>query len=391
MRIFPTGVKKLLPEPSVPLVDLRAQYGSIRQDVDRAIRQVIEDAAFIGGETVRCFEREFALYCGVKHCVGVGNGTDALELALRALGIGPGDEVITAANTFIATAEAITAAGARVVFVDIDPQTRTIDVDQLEEHITIRTKALIPVHLYGYPADMDRIRVIADTHGLKVIEDAAQAHGATYRGRRIGSVGDIACFSFYPGKNLGAYGDAGAVVTDDGDLAERVQMLANHGRKEKYDHQHEGRNSRLDAIQAAVLSVKLQHLEEWNDARRRKAQWYCRELAESGCILPRENYDRKHVYHLFVIRTRSRDALRAFLRERGIETGIHYPVPLPHLGAYRYLGHRKGEFPCAEQCAAEILSLPLYPEIDEQRAALVVESILKFATASAYIKKSYAG
>src|SRR6266852_6377386 len=210
LRIFPTGVKRLLPEPSVPLVDLRAQYGSIRQDVDRAIRQVIEDAAFIGGETVRRFEREFALYCGVKHCVGVGNGTDALELALRALHIGPGDEVITAANTFIATAEAITAAGARVVFVDIDPQTRTIDVDQLEGHITIRTKALIPVHLYGYPADMDRIRVIADTHGLKVIEDAAQAHGATYRGRRIGSVGDIACFSFYPGKNLGAYGDAGA-------------------------------------------------------------------------------------------------------------------------------------------------------------------------------------
>lgn len=364
----------------IPFVDLKTQYASIKADIDRAIASVIEQTAFIGGPFVKEFEETFARHCGVAHCVGVANGTDALFVALRTLGIGPGDEVITQANSFIATSEAIRMAGAQVVFVDIDPRTYNIDVAQIERKITPRTKAIIPVHLYGQPADMDPILAIARTHNLRVIGDAAQAHGALYRGRPIATLADVTCYSFYPGKNLGAYGDAGALVTNNQDWAASARMFANHGRSKKYDHDFEGVNSRLDGIQAAVLNVKLSHIDKWTDGRRLNAKRYKVALAGSQLITPTELEDVRAVYHLFVVRVPAgqREALQAFLKEAGIETGVHYPIALPYLNAYRYLGHRDSDFPEALKASREIVSLPMFAELTESQVTYVAEKIAEF-------------
>jgi len=360
----------------IPFVDLKAQYQAIKPEINEAIQHVMDSTAFIGGRAVLEFEGAFAKFCGAKYAVGVGNGTDALALALKALGVGPGDEVITVPNTFIATTEAISRVGADIVFVDVHPETYNMDFRQLEEKITRRTKAVIPVHLYGQPADMEPLLAIARKHGLKVLEDACQAHGATYKGRRVGSFGEIAAFSFYPSKNLGAYGDGGAVVTNDADLAEKVRMLGNHGSLVKYEHPMEGVNSRLDAIQAAILSAKLKHLEDWNCQRRKHAQLYNELLSGiDGVVTPKELSGTEPVYHLYVIQVEKRDALRAGLQEQGIETGIHYPMPLHLQPAYERLGLKKGAFPVSEQAAGRILSLPMYPELTEEMIERVVKAI----------------
>ncbi len=359
---------------NIPFVDLQAQYRSIKDEIDQAISRVLQDAAFIGGPAVEGFELNFASYTGSRHCISVANGTDAISLALRALGIGPGDEVITVANSFIATSEAVTSVGARVVFVDCDPESYTIDAGRIEQAVSPRTKAIIPVHLYGRPADMDAVTAIARRHGLRVIEDAAQAHGAKYRGRPVGALGDCACFSFYPGKNLGAYGDGGAVTTDDEALAKKIRMLANHGRTQKYDHEFEGFNSRLDSIQAAVLDVKLRHLEAWTERRRAVARLYDQGLSDIAKT-PAAPVDSRHVYHLYVVRVpRRADIIRA-LGEQGIGTGIHYPIPLPLLNAYRYLGHGPADFPVASSCKDEILSLPMHGSMTDEQAARVVSGV----------------
>lgn len=362
---------------NIPLVDLTAQYSAIKREIDDAIAGVIANTSFVGGPPVAAFEQEFAGFCGADHCVGVGNGTDALFITLKAMGIGAGDEVITAANSFIASSEAITATGARVVFADIDASTFTISPDSIRQRITDRTKALLPVHLYGHPADMDAIRAIAREHGLKVVEDAAQAHGALYRGEPVGTLGDAACFSFYPGKNLGAYGDAGAIVTNDADLAARARLFANHGRKTKYDHSIEGVNSRLDGLQAAILSVKLRHLPEWSEARRRVAGWYTDRLADSGMQLPRPASDVVPVYHLYVLRVPAgiRDEVLDRLKADGVGAGVHYPIALPNLEAYRYLGHTEADFPEATRASREVLSLPIYPEITAAQVDFVAERV----------------
>lgn len=365
---------------NIQLVDLKKQYESIRTEIDAVIAEVLGKTAFIGGAYVKNFEEAFAAFCGVQHCVGVGNGTDALFIALKTLGIGPGDEVIVPANSFIATAEAVTQAGARVVFADIDSRSYNVDVASVQRKVSPKTKALIPVHLYGQPADMDPLLELAKRHGLKVIEDAAQAHGAEYRGRRVGSLGDCACFSFYPGKNLGAYGDAGAIVTNDGELARKVRMFANHGRIDKYDHELEGVNSRLDALQAAILAVKLRHLPQWTEARRLNAYEYNRHLAGSGLVLPHEIGGVQAVYHLYVVRVPagSREALQAHLQSAGVSTGIHYPIALPNLKAYDYCNHREQDYPCATEASRGILSLPMYPELTESEIAHIAESIRAF-------------
>jgi dTDP-4-amino-4,6-dideoxygalactose transaminase len=367
---------------NIPLVDLKAQYYSIKDEIDAVISEVLSKTAFIGGAYVKDFEEAFASFCGVKHGVGVGNGTDALFIALKCLGIGNGDEVIVPANSFIATAEAVTQAGARVVFADIDPGTYNLNPAGVEKRISPKTKAIIPVHLYGQPADMDPILALARKHGLKVIEDAAQAHDAEYRGRRTGSIGDCACFSFYPGKNLGAYGDAGALVTNDDVLARRARMFANHGRIDKYDHEFEGINSRLDALQAAVLGVKLKHLPQWTEARRKSAYNYNRYLVDSGLTTPREIEGIRAVYHLYVIRVPAerRAALQAYLQSKGISTGIHYPIALPNLKAYAYLNHAGDQFPEATKAAQEIVSLPMYPELMEDDIRYISEAIAAFRT-----------
>ncbi len=359
----------------IQLVDLKAQYDTIKPEIDAAIAQVIAKTAFIGGPFAQEFEKAFAACCGVKHCIGVGNGTDAIFIALKSLGVGAGDEVITVANSFIATSEAITMAGARVVFVDIQPETYNMDVSQIEAKITARTKAIIPVHLYGQPADMDPLIDIARRHGLKVVEDCAQAHGAEYRGRRIGSIGDMACFSFYPGKNLGAYGDAGAVVTNDDQLALQARMFANHGRIDKYNHEREGVNSRMDGLQGAVLSVKLKHLDDWSKKRRRNASLYNAALKGIDVVTPREIDHVKSVYHLYVIRVKAerRAGLQKHLQENGIATGIHYPIALPSLKAYAYLNHQEDDFPEANAASQEILSLPMYPELEPTQIEYIAE------------------
>jgi dTDP-4-amino-4,6-dideoxygalactose transaminase len=364
----------------IPFVDLKAQYESIKPEIDKAISDVISNTAFVGGRFLKSFEEAFAAFCGVKYCVGVGNGTDAIYIALRAMGVGPGDEVITAANSFIATSEAITMTGARVVFVDINPQTYNMDVTKIEEKVNSRTKAIVPVHLYGQPADMDPILEIAKKHNLKVVEDAAQAHGATYKGRRIGSIGDVACFSFYPGKNLGAYGDAGAIVTNSEELAERARMIANHGRLDKYNHKLEGVNSRLDGIQAAILEVKLRHLPDWTERRRQNAYFYNDYLKGSGVITPSEISDVEAVYHLYVVRVNngSRDQFQDFLKSNGISTGIHYPIALPRLLAYEYLKHKETDFPESAKASREIVSLPMFPELTEQEIAFVAQKVKEF-------------
>lgn len=367
---------------NVPFVDLKVQYESIKSEIDAAINEVINQTAFVGGPFLASFEKDFARFCNVRNCIGVANGTDALYLALRALGIGPGDEVITVANSFIATSEAITAAGARVVFVDINPTTYNIDVTKIEEKVSSKTRAIIPVHLYGQPADMDPILAIAKKYNLKVIEDAAQAHGAEYRGRRIGSIGDMACFSFYPGKNLGAYGDGGAIVTNDDELDEKVRMIANHGRLDKYDHKMEGVNSRLDGIQAAILSVKLRHLPAWTEGRRKNAYLYNDYLKGSGVVTPEEMKDVKAVYHLYVVRIMDgkRQKLQEHLASKGISTGVHYPIALPNLKAYEYMKHVSNDFPEATKASQEIVSLPMYSELSEEQISFVAEAIRAYLT-----------
>lgn len=362
----------------VPFVDLKVQYEAIREELNAGFQKVFEKTAFILGPTLQEFEEAFARYCGVKHAIGVANGTDALVLALKALGIGPGDEVITAVNTFIATAEAIVHAGATPVFVDCDPHTYTIDVAQIREKITSRTRAIIPVHLYGQPADMDPILEIAKNLGICVVEDAAQAHGALYKNRRAGSMGAIACFSFYPAKNLGAYGDAGAVVTTDDRLALVIRKLRDHGGIEKYQHDLVGYNSRLDTLQAAVLLVKLKYLDAWNRKRQQNAQLYDELLSQiPGIVTPKVLERATHVYHLYVIRVEqgNRDELQLYLKERGVHTGIHYPKPLHLTPALKYLGYKAGDFPVAERYAQQILSLPMYPELTRAQIEYVVECI----------------
>lgn len=361
----------------IPFVDLKAQYESIKDEIDAAVAAVIDQTAFIGGPFVKEFEAAFAAYCGVDHCVGVANGTDALFIALKALGVGPRDEVITAANSFIATSEAIKMAGAQVVFCDIDPRTYNIAVDQIESKITPRTKAIIPVHLYGQPADMDPINALAQRHGLKVVGDAAQAHGALYRGKPIAACADITCFSFYPGKNLGAYGDAGALVTANADWAVSARMLANHGRTKKYDHDFEGVNTRLDGIQAAILSVKLGHLEDWTDRRRANAYRYNDALKQTGLITPKELDGVRSVYHLYVVRVPDgrRHKVQEHLEGKGISTGIHYPIALPYLKAYRHLGHTEHDFPNALKASTEILSPPMFAELTDARIQYITDNI----------------
>jgi dTDP-4-amino-4,6-dideoxygalactose transaminase len=359
---------------NIPFVDLKAQYSSIKREVDEAILNVINDSAFIGGQYRKSFEQHFADYICAKHCIGVGNGTDALFIALKILGIGRGDEVITAANSFIATSEAITLTGARVVFADCDEKTCNISPAKIERCITDRTRAIIPVHLYGQPAEMDHIIELAKRHKLFVVEDAAQAHGAEYRGRKIGTFGDMASFSFFPGKNLGAYGDAGALVTNDDDLAKKIRMFANHGRIEKYNHEFEGVNSRLDGLQAAILDVKLKYLDKWTQRRREVAAMY-NDALKGVAIIPHELPHVKHVYHLYVIRTRNRAKVKTALQEKGIATGIHYPVPLPFLKAYDYLGHKPEDFPAAFALKDEILSLPIHGDMTDAQVEYVITQL----------------
>jgi len=364
----------------IPFVDLKSQYESIKEEIDNAISTVISQTAFIGGAHLNNFEEAFSSFCNVKHCIGVGNGTDALFIALKSIGIKQGDEVITAANSFIATSEAVTMTGAKVVFADINPQTYNIDTSKIQEKITPKTKAIIPVHLYGQPADMDFISNIAKKYNLKIVEDAAQAHGAIYKGKKVGSLGDIACFSFYPGKNLGAYGDGGTVVTDNDEFAEKVRMFANHGRIGKYDHEIEGVNSRLDGLQSAILGVKLKHLTAWTEMRRKNAYCYNKYLADLHLITPVEINNVTAVYHLYVVRVKKelRHNLQAHLQTKGISTGIHYPIALPNLQAYKYLGHSEQDFPEATNASKEILSLPMFPELQEEQIAYIAQVIKKY-------------
>lgn len=359
----------------VPFVDLEAQYRSIAPQIDAAMAEVIHNTAFILGKDVSLFEGEFAQYCQVKFAVGVDSGTSALELALRAFGIGTGDEVITAANTYIATALAISHTGARPVLVDIDPQTFNIDANLLVDAITEKTKAVIPVHLYGQPADMDPILEIARQKDLVVIEDACQAHGAKYKGRRTGSMGDAAAFSFYPAKNLGAFGDAGMVVTQDEKIAEKIRILRDVGQRQKYHHEVKGYNHRLDTLQAAVLRVKLKYLDEWNAARRQHASQYKELFTGTQVLTPEEAEYAEHVYHLYIIRIEDRDGLREHLNKRKVFTGIHYPIPIHLQRAYQDLGYQRGDFPITEQYADQILSLPMYAELTPEMIRHTVESI----------------
>ena len=360
----------------VPLLDLKAHHEPMREELLAAIREVIDSSAFAGGPFVAKFEQDFAAFCGASYAIGVGNGTDALWLSLLALGIGAGDEVITAPMTFMATAEAISFCGAKPVFVDIDERTYTLDPNLLERAITRRTKAIIPVHLFGQAADMDPILEIARRHGLPVIEDACQAHGAEYKGRKAGSLGICGCFSFYPGKNLGALGEAGAVVTNNEELANKIQMLRDHGQAKKYYHALVGWNARMDGIQGAVLRVKLRYLSEANDARRAHARSYNQQLADfEDLITPVEAGYARHVYHVYAVRCRSRDRILQAMARRGIACGIHYPVPVHLQEAYRFLGYTKGSFPVAEQCAEEFLSLPMFPELSADQIQAVSSGV----------------
>lgn len=360
----------------IPFVDLTAQYATIRDEVQSAITAVIRDNAFISGPYVKKFEEEFANFCGARFAVGVSSGTDALRLALLACGVGPGDEVITVPNTFIATSEAISMVGAVVRFVDVGPEDSNMNPDLLRTAISSRTKAIIPVHLYGQPADMDPILEIARQNRLRVVGDAAQAHGAVYRGRPIATLGDAACFSFYPGKNLGAYGDAGALVTDDEEIASRVAMLRDHGRKDKYEHLMEGFNCRMDGLQGAILSVKLKYLDGYIRSRQRLATLYGELLWNTPHLtLPKYHPDRRSGFHLYVVRTDRRSALQVALTEADVATGIHYPIPLHRQPAYAHLGLEEGSFPEAERQAREVLSLPIYPEMREAQVQLVVSRV----------------
>jgi dTDP-4-amino-4,6-dideoxygalactose transaminase len=368
----------------VPMVDLKAQYARIRGEVDAAIARVLESAAFIKGEDCDRLEKEFAAWCGAKTACGVANGTDALILCLRAYGVGPGDEVITVANTFIATGEAILLNGARPVFVDVDPISFTMDPGQLEKAITPRTKLVLPVHLYGHPADMKAIVDIASRHGLPVLEDAAQAHGAEIDGQRAGTLGHAASFSFYPGKNLGAYGDAGMVVSNDADFVARVRQIANHGGgANKYDNVVLGTNSRLDTLQAAVLRVKLRHLDTWNRERRERAEAYGRALADMPSVVrPRERPGARSAWHLYTVRVKDRDGMQSHLKAQGIATAVHYPRPIHLQPAMAAAGGRVGMLPVSEALSREVLCLPLYPELPFPAIERVTAEVRSFCGAA---------
>jgi dTDP-4-amino-4,6-dideoxygalactose transaminase len=361
---------------TVPFLDLKSHHAPLRGEFIDAIQEVIDAAAFAGGPFVAQFEAEFASYCDSPHAIGVGSGTEALWLTLLAFGIGPGDEVITVPNTFIATAEAITYSGARPVFVDVNEHTYTMDPGLLEKAITARTKAIIPVHLFGQPADMDPILELAREHGLFLIEDACQAHAAEYRGRKVGSLGDAGCFSFYPGKNLGAFGEAGAVVTNNAKVEEKIRVLRDHGQSRKYHHMMVGWNCRMDGIQAAVLRIKLRHLERANQLRRSHAARYDRAFqATPEIVAPVQVADVRHVYHIYAIRVQNRDEIIRFLAEKGIECGVHYPVPIHLQEAYRNIGYRPGAFPIAERCAREFVSLPIFPELSAAEVKMIAAGV----------------
>ncbi|MEA3459945.1 MAG: DegT/DnrJ/EryC1/StrS family aminotransferase [Chloroflexota bacterium] len=370
----------------IPILDLKAQYAAIEQEIDAAIKEVLLSGQFVLGPAVRELEQKVAAYCGCKYGVGVASGTDALRLTLTALGVGPGDEVITTPFTFIATANTISHCGARPVFVDIDPRTYNIDPGAIKAAITRRTKAIVPVHLYGQPADMDPIMELAEAHGLYVIEDAAQAIGARYpstrsghsKGQQVGSIGHAGCFSFYPTKNLGAYGDGGMVVTNDVALAEKIDVLRRQGSKKKYHAEVLGFNSRLDSLQAAILGVKLKYLDAWNEARRQAAQRYNELLANSPVTTPYQSPDVYHVYHQYTIRAERRDALAAYLKERGIGTMVYYPVPLHLQALYANLGYGEGSLPVSEAASREALSLPMYPELTEAQQVAIARTVREF-------------
>ena len=366
----------------IPLVDLRAQYRTIADEVDAAMHRVVEQGDFILGQDVESFESEYAAYCETDHAVGVDSGLSALELGIRALGIGPGDEVLTPVNSFIASSSAISMAGATPVWVDADPETYNLDVDAARASITPRTKAIMVVHLYGQPVDMTAVSALAHDHGLPVIEDACQAHGARWAGRRVGSFGAFAAFSFYPGKNLGAYGDGGMLTTGDPDLAERVRTMRNYGQRRKYEHVTMAWNRRLDTIQAAVLRVKLRRLDGWNDARRAHARLYDRLLEDSGAVLPRTISGAEHVYHLYVVQVPDPARLQEMLAERGISAGLHYPVPIHLQGAYRERGLGPGTFPVTEALAGRVLSLPMYPELRVEQIERVSDAVRDLTTAT---------
>ncbi|MCB0338871.1 MAG: DegT/DnrJ/EryC1/StrS family aminotransferase, partial [Bdellovibrionales bacterium] len=373
---------------SIPFVDLKAQYASIKVEIDEAISSVLNETAFIKGKYVSKFEEEFAAYIGAKYCIGCGNGTDALEIGLKGLGIGSGDEVLVPANSFIASSEAVTSVGAKVVFVDVDPTYYTIDPNLIRAKITANTKAIVVVHLYGLPAEMDSIMKIARENNLKVIEDCAQAHGAKYKGQIVGTFGDLAAFSFFPGKNLGAYGDGGAIVTSNEDLALKCRMIANHGRVDKYDHIFEGRNSRLDGLQAAILSVKLKYLDSWSQSRRHIAECYTSLLSSCDIVTPLVPEHSEHVFHLYVVRSAFRDELEQSFKQADIACGVHYPIALPMLNAYSYLKHKSQDFPISVQYSGEILSLPMYPELDRDSIEKVAEVVRKFRTNGVKVQHS---
>src|SRR5918993_626346 len=366
----------------IPVVDLRKQYESIKGEIDDEITGVVESMQFVLGPVVAKFEQEFANYCQTKFAYGVNSGTSALHLAMLAGGIGPGDEVITVSYTFVATAAAVCYVGARPVFVDIDPNTCNIDVSLIEAAITPKTKAIMPVHLYGNCADMDPILEIARKHNLLVIEDAAQAHGAEYKVRRAGSMGEIACFSFYPGKNLGAYGEAGAIVTNNEQYAETIKQLRDQGQSEKYFHTMVGYNYRMEGLQGAVLGVKLRHLDDWNTARRKHAAAYRHALADAGLRLLNEDAVYNPVHHIFPLFTSQRDELREHLHSNGIGTGLHYPIPVHLQPGYRHLGYQQGDLPETERACKEVLSLPMFPELDEDTVLQIADSVRAFCRQS---------
>jgi dTDP-4-amino-4,6-dideoxygalactose transaminase len=370
----------------VPFLDLTRQYKRVKDEILSATQRVYEKGRFILGEEVSAFEKEFSHYCGVQYGVGVGSGTDAIFLALKAAGIGEGDEVVTVANSFVSTALAISFTGARPLFVDIDPRTYTMDPNRLElllkrekaKNSGRRIKAVLPVHLYGHPAEMDSLMEIANRYDLIVIEDACQAHGAKYGRKKVGSFGAMGCFSFYPTKNLGGYGDGGMVVTGHKRYEQNLRLLRSYGEREKYQHILKGHNSRLDEIQAAMLRVKLKFLDQWNEERRRKAKTYTGKLARLGVVCPSEKKGVQHVYHLYAIKTRKRESLQAFLKKRKIETLIHYPIPIPLQKAYRELGYRRRDLPLTNLWSRKILSLPFFPEMKEYEMEEVAEGIRSF-------------
>lgn len=362
----------------ITFLDLKTQYESIKTEIDEAIQNVINESAFIGGKYVEKFEKEFAEYQQAKYCLSVANGTDALEIVIEALDLPNGSEIIVPANSFIASAESVSRCGHKVVFCDCDEKNYTVSIESLKSKITSNTKAVIVVHLYGHPCDMDEILTIAKEHNLKVIEDCAQAHGAEYKGKRVGVIGDAGTFSFYPGKNLGAYGDGGAIVTNNDELAKKCKMIANHGRIEKYNHEFEGRNSRLDGLQAAILSVKLKHLDMWTEARIKLADYYLENLKDvDGIVLPKREDWAKQVYHLFVIKTQKRDELQQYLKDNGIQSSIHYPIALPKLKAYEYLGQAHEDF-FANNSDVELLSLPIGEHLDIQDLVQTIQTIKAF-------------